>query len=349
MAASIGRKRRRLALATALAAVLAGSAQLSPARAAGPTFTSIAPLPVPRTGPGITAGRDGDIYTVAGLNWGSSIWEVDEYDPGTNTWTSRAHYPEARSNLAVATGSDGTIYGMGGMGWNPQVSAAMYAYNPASDTWTERAPLPLGRFGLAAATGPDGHIYAIGGTYFTNIPKLYNGKPPTVKQTAEVDAYDPHTNRWTKVKSLPKAYGYPSATTGADGRIYVVEGCTAKACAGPPYKPATGSMAPQLLAYDVHTTHWTQLAAPPLAKSWPSITTGADGRIYVVGPGLYASKDNSAEVYDPAINSWSVLPSLALADPGAAVATGADGRVYVVGGSDPNTGKTVTDVRTFPS
>jgi hypothetical protein len=31
------------------------------------------------------------------------------------------------------------------------------------------------------------------------------------------------------------------------------------------------------------------------------------------------------------------------------VATGADGRVYVVGGSDPNTGKTVTDVRTFPS
>jgi N-acetylneuraminic acid mutarotase len=108
-------------------------------------------------------------------------------------------------------------------------------------------------------------------------------------------------------------------------------------------------MAPQLLAYDVHTNHWTQLAAPPLAKSWPSITTGADGRIYVVGPGLYASKDNSAEVYDPASNRWSVLPSLALADPGAAVATGADGRVYVVGGSDPNTGKTVTDVRTFPS
>ena len=104
-----------------------------------------------------------------------------------------------------------------------------------------------------------------------------------------------------------------------------------------------------LLAYDVHTDRWTQLATPPLPRSGATITAGADGRFYVLGAGLFISPDNSGEVYDPRTNTWTVMPSLAVSTPGVALTTGQDGRVYVIGGSDPNTGKSLTDVWTCPS
>lgn len=329
------------------AAILSGVIPMASARASGPTFTGAASLPVPRAGPGVATGPDGDIYTVGGFNQGWPIWETDDYDANQSTWTSVAQYPDARSDLGVTTGQDGLIYAFGGQAYAFQITADMYAYNTVTNTWTARAPMPSARYAVGAATGPDGLIYAIGGEYASG--KLYGTEPPTIKASAEVDAYDPRTNLWKKLQPLPQAYGMPSAATGADGRIYVFEGCTGAGCASLPGQPVKGSMSPQLLAYDVHTNRWTQLATPPLPRTWAAMTTGADGRLYVLGPGLYVSNDNSAEVYDPATNGWSVVPSLAVTTSGIAVTTGKDGRVYAIGGIDPTSGKSLTDVRTFPT
>ena len=65
---------------------------------------------------------------------------------------------------------------------------------------------------LAATTGKDGTIYAIGG-YLGNYTS-----------SSEVDAYNPSTNQWTIITSLPTARQGPVATTGSDGIIYYIGG-----------------------------------------------------------------------------------------------------------------------------
>jgi hypothetical protein len=79
------------------------------------------------------------------------------------------------------------------------------------------------------------------------------------------------------------------------------------------------------------------------------VIAGADGRIWVIGAGGYASTDNSAEVYTPAINRWTLVPSLATAISAPALARGTDGRVYGIGGIDMAKGEEVTTVTSFPS
>jgi hypothetical protein len=39
-----------------------------------------------------------------------------------------------------------------------------------------------------------------------------------------VDAYDPRTNRWQTIGLTLNARRWPAATTGPDGRVYVVGG-----------------------------------------------------------------------------------------------------------------------------
>ena len=334
-------------LIAAAVAVIAALLPVVSSHAAGPGFTAIAPLPVARSGPGVTTAPDGHIYTVGGFEQGWSLWEVDEYDPTSNRWTRDSQLPVSRHDLGVTTGPDGLLYAIGGEDYAFQVASEVYAYNTVTDTWTERASLPTARTGLGAATAPDGRIYAIGGSVVKG--KLYGKKPPTMKASTEVDAYTPGTNTWTKVKPLPVAMSFASATTGADGRIYVFDGCTGKGCASFPGHHVKGPLSPVLLAYDVHADRWTQLATPPLARNGAAITTGADGRLYVLGAGQFVSTDNSAEVYDPTTNTWTVVPSLAVTTPGVALTTGHDGRIYVIGGSDPSCGHSVTNVQTFPS
>jgi N-acetylneuraminic acid mutarotase len=82
--------------------------------------------------------------------------------------------------------------------------------------WKTAAPLIDPRNHLAGAA-LDGKIYAIGGQH------LWNEDSPL----AEVDAYDPKTDRWTKVASLPQPRSHiSSAALVVDGRIVVIGGAT---------------------------------------------------------------------------------------------------------------------------
>jgi hypothetical protein len=56
-----------------------------------------------------------------------------------------------------------------------------------------------------------GRIYAIGGH-----PEGANLNP--------VEAYNPSTNTWTTVASMPTVRGQLAAATGLDGRIYAIGG-----------------------------------------------------------------------------------------------------------------------------
>src|SRR5262249_12704546 len=90
------------------------------------------------------------------------------------------------------------------------------AYDTKTNTWTAVASMSTVRNALAAATGPDGRIYVIGGHVAGGI-----GGWTSINN---VEAYNPITNKWTTVASMPTVRGELAAAAGRDGRIYVVGG-----------------------------------------------------------------------------------------------------------------------------
>ncbi|MDN5859562.1 MAG: hypothetical protein L0H84_13170 [Pseudonocardia sp.] len=79
---------------------------------------------------------------------------------------------------------------------------------------------------------------------------------------------------------------------------------------------------------------------PPLTvgRYFPSVTTGCDGRVYVIG-GVLDAKVNTAthveptvEVYDPRSNTWSQTAPMLTSRQAPAVTAGIDGRIYAIGG-----------------
>src|SRR5713226_10201813 len=122
--------------------------------------------------------------------------------------------PTARRFLA-AVALDGQIYALGG---GPPFRNTVERYDPKTNIWTSLSPMPTARAALAAATGqcplPKADlvcVYAIGG---------FNGAALTT-----VEAYDPSTDTWQAVASLPSPQaGTPGAATGLDGKIYLMGG-----------------------------------------------------------------------------------------------------------------------------
>ena len=85
--------------------------------------------------------------------------------------------------------------------------------------WQQMADLPNGRNHVAAAS-LNGFFYVIGGQH---------GQEEGQAAQSEVDRYDPSTNTWTQVASLPALAGkshITSATLVYEGRIIVVGGET---------------------------------------------------------------------------------------------------------------------------
>jgi N-acetylneuraminic acid mutarotase len=141
--------------------------------------------------------------------------------------------------------------------------------------------------------------------------------------TAEVDAYDPCTNKWTTVAPLPVATYAHAAVTGTDGRIYVLGGF--------------GGSGTAAYAYDVATNAWSTLAPMSTVRGYFGAGVGPDGRIYAVGGQQNSGGCTvlaSAEVYSPVSNTWAPVGPMSAARTTHAVVTGADGRIYAIGGED---------------
>jgi N-acetylneuraminic acid mutarotase len=236
------------------------------------TWSFIAPMPTPRTNQATALGNDGRIYNAGGLvPPGSSLTtSVQAYDPATNTWVSTPPFPGLpRQNLSGASGLDGRVYIAGGTNGVVRLADAA-VYDPSTGVWAVLPPMPTGRAGFAMATGPSGRIYAIGG---------FSVLGPGFGSVALVDAYDPVSNTWSAVASLPGTRGLHSAARGADGRIYVFGGTP------------TGNQTPLLTdayAYDEATNTWSPVPAPSAPRAAARGTLGGDGRIYFLGGNLAA-------------------------------------------------------------
>ena len=195
------------------------------------SWKPLAPLPGKR-GSAIAAEVGGKIYVIGGATTvdGSKdpfftafgparvLATNDVYDPATNTWESRNPMSVPR-NHAFSGVVNGKIYVIGGRTGQAFILSAtntdvVEEYNPASNMWSiPKERMPTARSG--GASGTDGRrIYVAGGEVTTT---------ELVGAFRAVEAYDPATNSWMALPSMPMPrHGVAGAVIG--NRFHLVSG-----------------------------------------------------------------------------------------------------------------------------
>ena len=195
------------------------------------SWKPLAPLPGKR-GSAIAAEVGGKIYVIGGATTmeGSKdpfftafgparvLGTNEVYDPATNKWESRNPMSVPR-NHAFSGVVNGKIYVIGGRTGHGFILSAtntdvVEEYNPASNTWSiPKERMPTARSG--GASGTDGRrIYVAGGEVTTT---------ELVGAFRAVEAYDPATNSWMTLPSMPMPrHGVAGAVIG--NRFHLVSG-----------------------------------------------------------------------------------------------------------------------------
>ncbi|XP_059153102.1 kelch-like protein 17 [Physella acuta] len=196
------------------------------------------------------------------------------------------------------------------------VSNHVYVFDQSEASWQPRAKMHMSRSQFALVI-VDGYIYAVGGQDGNEI-------------LMTMERYDPHTNTWTMVHSLPRPLRFMTGVS-YKGKLYVFGGET---------KTDVSSGA---LRYDPQEDSWTEL--PPMKT--PRVLAGSvvfRDKIYVIGGNSALSEKwkkeylpehcvTSVEIFDPSQEVWSEGPPLANALCGAGVVKYGE-TILVVGGED---------------
>jgi N-acetylneuraminic acid mutarotase len=198
---------------------------------AADSWKALPPLPGKR-GAAIAAEVNGKIYVIGGATTmeGSKdpfftafgparvLGTTEVYDPATNKWESRSPMSVPR-NHAFSGVVNGRIYVIGGRTGHAFILSAtntdvVEEYNPASNMWSiPKERMPTARSG--GASGTDGRrIYVAGGEVTTT---------ELVAAFRAVEAYDPATNSWITLPSMPMPrHGLAGAVIG--NRFHLVSG-----------------------------------------------------------------------------------------------------------------------------
>jgi N-acetylneuraminic acid mutarotase len=201
--------------------------------------------------------------------------------------------PTPRSELAAVAGADGRIYVIGGHGASG-AGRLVEIYDPGADSWTTGAQMPTSRGDLAAVLGSDGKIYAIGGDYASV-------SDPGASIVAEV--YDPSTNMWQSLPSLPVGRSALAAAVDASGTIYAIGG----------YDGTTAHELGTVATFHPGDTSWTTLAdSMTTARSEHVAATAPDGRIYALGGEAQIAGPELAalEYYQPGMAGWHTATAM---------------------------------------
>jgi N-acetylneuraminic acid mutarotase len=253
-------------------------------------------------------------------------------------WATKAPMPRLTAWGGTVIGPDGKVYVISGVEGRDEAAQAtivhseMHIYTPSTNTWvTKTTPFIVEQ--EATAFGGDGKLYVMGGC---------NEQEENACLTNTVRVYNPATDSWTTRAPMPKITQSATATTGANGKIYVFGGIT--------YDPNDfdHGQVPTLSdvnEYDPATDTWTPKASDPVLRM-QTASALLNGKIYVIGgrsftadpepPYCVHDQCNTVEVYDPATNTWATKNNFPLfvSAVGAAVA---NGELYVAGGNASTT------------
>lgn len=223
---------------------------------------------------------DGRWYLFGGFSssGGSSMDEVQIYDPATNGWSLGAPMPFPAGSCASAL-INGKIYIAGGIVGTVTTNGAA-VYDPSSNTWSMIAPMPVGR--NHTASGTDGtNFYIFGGRDGANV--VANGYNT-------VQIYYPASNTWVSstdpgstLAPLPQARGGMGKAVYYNGNFYVMGGETASGAGA-----TVNHVYNRVDIYNVASNTWSLGTPMPTARH--GIFPVLDGnRIYVADGGTQSS------------------------------------------------------------
>ena len=240
------------------------------------SWKSLPPLPGKR-GSAVAAEVGGKIYVIGGATtvegskdpyfsfFGPSrvLGTNEVYDPATNKWESREPMAVPR-NHAFSGVVNGKIYVIGGRTGHGFILAAtntdvVEEYNPISNTWSApKERMPTARSG--GASGTDGRrIYTAGGEVTTK---------ELVGAFKAVEAYDPLTNSWIALPSMPMPrHGIAGAVIA--NRFHLVSGMMQSAGALTFQDPTLSTMTA------LHDVLELPFGAPPPAAAAQATTASA--------------------------------------------------------------------------
>lgn len=212
------------------------------------TWMQVADLPLPITHAGVAV--DGDTIYLAGGYIGDlstpSTAKVFKYNVTMNTWSQGTSLPAPRgAGGLVILGRELHFFG-GHNVTRTEDNGSHWVFNLDRPTnWVSKAPLPNPRnhFGY---TVNNGNIYVIGG--------LHLGDNKFGNQS-DVHTYNPLTNTWRQVASLPQPRSHTHTSTFVrNGRIVIVGG-RANGSSGPVLADVT--------EYDPLLNRWVELSPLP--------------------------------------------------------------------------------------
>jgi len=219
----------------------------------------------------LAGGFIGDFPDPQGTN---VVWK---YNPNNDTWTKGPNLPSARG--AGGAGIVGrTLYFFGGSNASrssDETETWALDLDDSNASWQDKQDLPKGRnhFGYATVNGK---IYVIGGQVGLE------GK--AVNQNV-VNMYDPETNQWSQVASLPRILSHFHSTTDVYKNRYILI-----AGGEQPHNTAIRDV----YLFDTVTNDWSKLTSLPDDRR--AASGAIIGDTYFVGTG-YKRSDGFSSVF----------------------------------------------------
>ena len=142
------------------------------------------------------------------------------YDPSTNTWQTMAPMEIPRYLTESVKLPNGDVLVAGGVlvKSSEVISNAVEIYDPDKNTWRTAASLANARYTFTLKLLPNGQVIAISGSRAWDCCWSEN------TMVHEIELYDPSTNRWQTIGTLPKPSAYATSTQLRDGRIWIAGG-----------------------------------------------------------------------------------------------------------------------------
>ncbi|HET7487001.1 MAG TPA: kelch repeat-containing protein [Acidimicrobiales bacterium] len=214
------------------------------------------------------------------------------YDPVTDTWTSTGAMNQPRSRYAATLLRDGRVLVAGGIVAPGAGTTQTEVFDPGTGAWSSTGSMQQARGDYASVLLGDGTVLVVGGAYNERL---------SLGTTAGVERFDPTTESWTPVASMPWAAAFLSATLLPDGRVLV---------AGGRVRDGTKTrVIAQAAIYDPRTDHW-QVGPDMHQERENHSAVLVNGAVPVVGGNRQLSDDTvDPELFDPVAGTWTVMPA----------------------------------------
>ncbi len=200
----------------------------------------------------------GNIYVGLGENHQQVFRDWWMFDPYDSSWSRLTDFPGNGRDNAFVFGLGSRIYVGGGDIRHSSILRDVYAYDIQNDVWQRVADLPY-ELTAAAGTGDGRYGYVFGGAN-------YLGYLPTILR------YDPQTNTWSVLDTIPGGKGRRSPFLIYDGGfLYLGTG-----------RDVSGTPQADVYRYNLQNHSFASLPSHPvpIAGAWPAI---ARGKLYLIG------------------------------------------------------------------